>query len=66
MKDLLYILGLFLVGMAFVAIRSAWRHDYDPIELLTGAAFFCGAIAAWRKAGRIMNSQKSSASRPKT
>lgn len=56
MKTLLYLFGLFLAAMAFVAVRSASRHDWDVIELAIGAAFLVGSVAVLRAVGRRIDS----------
>lgn len=55
---LLYVLGLFLAGMAFTAGRSAWQHHGDYVEFAIAAAFLVGAVAAFRAGARIMDSTK--------
>jgi hypothetical protein len=58
MKTALYLLGLFLAAMAFVAMRSASQHDWDVVELLLGAALLAGAVAVLRKTGKLYDSTK--------
>lgn len=56
--NLLFLLGLGLLAMAFVAGRSAYRHGWDVIELGISAAFLAGAIAVMRAGGRAMDGPK--------
>ncbi|MBC9726611.1 hypothetical protein [Streptomyces sp. TRM68367] len=58
MKTLLFLLGLFLAAMALVAFRSASRHDWDVIELGTGAAFLAGSVGVLWKTGKLYDSAK--------
>lgn len=58
MKNALFLLGLGLAAMAFVAGRSAYAHDWDVIELLLSAAFAAGSVAVLRAAGKRMDSTK--------
>lgn len=56
--NLLFLLGLGLLAMAFVAGRSAYEHGWDAVELAISAAFLAGAIGAMRAGGRAMDSPK--------
>lgn len=58
MKNLLFLVGLFLAAMAFVAIRSAVTGGWDVFGLLIGAAFAAGSVAVLLKAGRLYDSTK--------
>jgi len=61
---LLYVLGLFLAGMAFTAGRSAASHGWDAVELGIAAAFLAGAVASFRAGARVMDNAKPPAGRP--
>ncbi|MEW2498369.1 hypothetical protein AB0942_33280 [Streptomyces nodosus] len=56
--NLLYLLGLLLATVAFVAARSAVQHHWDWLELAIAAGFLAGSVAVLRKAGRTMDSTK--------
>jgi hypothetical protein len=57
MKNLLFLLGLGLAAMAFVAARSAYRDGWDPIQLGIAAALMVGSVAVLWKAGKLYDAK---------
>lgn len=54
----LFLLGLFLLGMAVVGVQSAFQHHGDWIELGISAAFAYGGVKALRAGGKRVDSTK--------
>jgi hypothetical protein len=62
--NLLFLLGLALLAMAFVAGRSSYEHSWDAVELGIAALFLAGGIGALRAGGRALDSTKPPAGGP--